>query len=494
MIIAVDIGTTSTKVILFDAKGNVIFQVNENYPTIHTDGLRSEQNPELIFAAVLKGLMDCLAYNSEAIIEGVSFSSAMHALIAVDAHCEELTPCIIWSDNRAYKQAEEINSNEILANEIYKITGTPIHSMSPLTKLIWLKRHAPEIFNTAYKFIGIKEYVLWRLTGKFIIDYSIASATGLLDIQTKKWSEKCLTLTGITENQLSELVSPYQKEAFNIQISAANFKLSTFSYEKLKTDCANLKIIIGGSDGGLANWGSGARAIGDAVISIGTSGAMRLMSDKPFFDAQRRTFCYVFDENLYLIGGGTNAGAGVLQWLHDSFFGLTDPMSDFLKLADEISVGSENLLFLPYINGERAPIWNAHIRGSFLCMGALHTRAHAVRAAMEGVIFHLNLLNQILKESHSITRIIAGGGFAHSTRWVQILADVFNMKIEITETVEISALGAAMVGVTALELSELPNPNISATYIPHSENIEKYKLHQKRFIAAYDAVKNISKA
>ena len=488
MIIAVDIGTTSTKVILFDAKGVVIFHVSENYPTIHTDGLRSEQNPELIYAAVIKGLDDCLEHNADSkIIEGVSFSSAMHALIAVDANCQALTPCIIWSDNRAYKEAEELNRNEILADEIYKISGTPIHSMSPLTKLIWLKKNQPEIFNAAHKFIGIKEYVLWRLTGKFVVDYSIASATGLLDIQTKNWSKKCLDLVGITANQLSDLVSPYYKITVSNDFIFKNTRLTT-NNQQLTT------IVIGGSDGGLANWGSGAHAIGDAVISIGTSGAMRLLSDKPFFDAERRTFSYVFDENLYLIGGGTNAGAGVLQWLHDSFLGLSDSMSDFLKLAESIPIGSDNLLFLPYINGERAPLWDAHVRGSFLCMSALHMRAHAVRAAMEGVIFHLNLLNQILKESHNITRIIAGGGFAHSVTWIQILSDIFDATIEIAETVEISALGAAMVGAKALELSELPNPDINATYVPHSENVEQYKSHQKRFIEAYAVVKNISRA
>ncbi len=490
MIIAVDIGTTSTKVILFDAKSNVIFQVSENYPTIYTNELRSEQNPELIFAAVIKGLNECIEFNAELnVIECVSFSSAMHALIAVDAQCVALTPCIIWSDNRAYKEADELNSDEILADEIYNISGTPIHSMSPLTKLLWLKNNKPEIFITAHKFIGIKEYVLWRLTGKFIIDYSIASATGLLDIKTKNWSEKILNLVGINANQLSDLVSPYHTEEINYQ----HLTLNNEHRSQFTTKSSKLIVVVGGSDGGLANWGSGAHAIGDAVISIGTSGAMRLLSDKPFFDVQRRTFCYVFDENLYLIGGGTNAGAGVLQWLHDSFFGLTDSISDFLKSADTIPVGSDNLLFLPYINGERAPLWDAHIRSSFLCMGALHTRAHAIRAAMEGVIFHLNLLNHILKESHNITRIIAGGGFAHSATWIQILADVFNMTIDITETIEISALGAAMVGAKALELSELPNPYVNATYNPIPKNVERYIPHQKRFINAYTSVKNISK-
>ncbi len=491
MFIAVDIGTTSTKVILFDAKGNLIFRFSGAYPTISSNALQNEQNPDLVCEAVMNGLIACFENSANPeMVKGISFSAAMHSLIAVDKNCKPLTQCIIWSDNRAYKEADELNENIELANEIYKISGTPIHSMSPFVKLLWLKKNEPEIFNAAYKFIGIKEYILYRLTGQFIVDYSIASATGMLDIKTKTWSKKILKLVGIDESRLPELVSPYHKivDSCSLLVDSKNRSL------KISTNNNQLTtIIVGGSDGGLANWGSGAHSIGDAVISIGTSSAMRLLSDKPYFDAQRRTFCYVFDENTYLIGGGTNAGAGVLQWLHDTFYGLTDSMGDFLKLADAIPVGSENLLFLPYINGERAPIWDAHIRGSFLCLGALHTRAHAARAAMEGVVFHLGLLDDILKESHTITRIIAGGGFARSATWVQILADVLNRTIEITETVEISALGAAMVCAKGLNSDELPKPDISATYTPILQNSEKYAIARKRFTLAYKTIKDISR-
>ena len=207
--IGVDLGTTSTKVVLFDLKGKSIAYANNPYPLYQETPDMAEEDPEEIFDAVISGLTEVMRKSRVAAdqIAGVSFSSAMHSLILMDQNDQPLTRVITWADNRASREAEELKENGLGA-KLYARTGVPTHPMSPMVKLLWLKKDQPELFKKAKHFIGIKDYVLFRLYGKYVQDYSLANATGLFNIFEKDWDSLALETVGISREQLPELVTP----------------------------------------------------------------------------------------------------------------------------------------------------------------------------------------------------------------------------------------------------------------------------------------------
>ena len=288
-----------------------------------------------------------------------------------------------------------------------------------------------------------------------------------------------MKLAGIKATQLPKVVPSTYHVNFDLKKFVGNTKINLPD---------NTPLVIGGSDGALANLGSGAHEIGDVVVSIGTSSAIRMFTDAPYFDSAMRTFCYIVDGKRFIVGGGANSGAYVLQWLKENILLNTQSFDDFYKAAEQIPPGSNRLIFLPYILGERAPIWNANARGIFFGLEAVHTQAHLIRAAMEGVIFHIYTIGKVLNEQQTIEKIYAGGGFAKNSNWVQILADVFNCPVEITETVEISAAGAVIIGREALGLSTFfPAPDVLSTYKPISENHAVYMKCVEKFEKIYTA-------
>jgi gluconokinase len=435
-IIGVDIGTTNVKTTAFETKtAAILASHSEGYEMLHPQPEWSEQSPDDIYKAVCNSIQvvsETCRPQGETL--GVCFSTAMHSIMALDAEGRQLTNLIIWADNRSAGTAEKLRASAE-GRRMYQTNGTPIHAMAPLCKLMWLKENDQALFKTAKRFIGIKEYIIHRLTGQFVIDYSIASATGLFNIKDKKWDDWTLKQIGLDESYLSTAVSPYHIEKLPVN---NDFKLSP-----------GIPLIMGASDGCLANLGSGAILPGTMAITIGTSGAARSCSDVPFLDADMRTFCYILDEDTYVVGGPSNNGAVVFDWLKDTFF----PESDYNQIFDEaakISPGSDGLLFFPYLLGERAPIWSSAVRGGFLGLDIQHTKDHFSRAVMEGILLNLYSIGKILMETQKFKTIYANGGFAHSQLWVQMMADVFGIQVALNDTVDTGTVGAAMMGLKAL--------------------------------------------
>ncbi len=343
--LGIDIGTTSVKSVAFSSTGKTICEHAISYPIKHPFPDWSEQDPEEIAESVFKTVENILRDLSPHIPRLCCFSSAMHSLIAVDKKGHAISPSIIWADNRANEMAARIHRDN-QANRFYELTGLPVHAMSPFCKLLWLKENQKDIFDKAYKFIGIKEYVFFKLFGLYVVDVSIAAATGLMNGETCHWDPWILEQTGISEDRLSEIT----------EIGKIFYSPNIFSSLK------NTPFIIGGSDGAMANIGSTDEA-GSLVITVGTSSAARLIINKRQIDPQMRTFCYYITENKWLVGGASNNGGIVLQWLQENFFNSKEDVSIFLNQALSVEPGSGGLIFLPYLMGERAPIWNADARG-----------------------------------------------------------------------------------------------------------------------------------
>ncbi len=479
--VGVDIGTSSARAVAFSGEGKVLAQHAIGYGISHPTAAWSEQDPYEISDAVFNCINEIgkmLAGNNPVLI---SFSAAMHSLIAMSRDNQPLTNCIIWADNRAVEIAENLKATETGKNFYYK-TGVPVHAMSPLCKLCWLKENQADVFYKAGKFIGIKEFIFYLLFDKYIVDTGIASATGLLNIHTLLWDEAVLDFTGINTDHLSELVSSRHIELLKPEHMLFK-KFPNFS----KT-----AFVAGGGDGGLANLGSGAMANGSMAITIGTSGAARMVSQDVFTDEHMRTFCYHLRGASYIIGGASNNGAIVLQWLKENILQQDESIDSFLDLAATAPPGCDQLIFLPYILGERAPLWNSNARGVFFGLVITHTRAHLVRAAMEAVIYNLYAIGKVLMEKTKVTTIYASGGFANNPLWLQMLSDIFNVTVFVNSIEESSAWGAALVGMEALEF-EVPESSLMTDgkkYEPSPEYHQLYLQGFQKFERLYELLKS----
>lgn len=448
--LGIDIGTTSTKAVLFGDDGSVKCMHHETYPLYSPSPEVAEQDPEEIFAACKKAISKVMKKSgiNPNDLHLVSFSSAMHAIIAIDKKGNPITKSITWADCRSAPWAEKI-LNEFNGHEIYRRTGTPIHPMSPFSKITWIRHDHPEIFNNTYKFIGIKEYILSKFFGEYKVDYSVASATGMFNLEKKDWDEEALSVAGITKDKLSTLVpTTFVYRGLTMQV-AHEIKINT-----------DTPFVIGANDGVLSNLGVNAIDPGVVAITIGTSGAIRTVVDHPVTDPKGRIFCYVLTEDKWVVGGPINNGGITLRWLRDELaasevetakrLGI-DSYQVLTMIAERIKPGCDGLLFHPYLAGERAPLWDANARGSFFGLGLHHKLEHMVRAVLEGVIFNLYHVFTALTEVIGMPeKIQATGGFAKSNLWCQMMADIFNHPVTVPDAVESSCLGAIVLGMYAL--------------------------------------------
>lgn len=470
--LGVDIGTTSTKAILATSTGTVLAQHSIGYPLLSPEPGAQEQDPETILAAVVGSVAAAIAASPlpPSALVGLCLSAAMHSLIAVDAAGQPLTASLTWADRRSAAWVESLRTQPQAA-ALYHRTGTPLHPMLPLAKLLWLRAQRPAIFAQAAKFISIKEYVLYRWFGQYVVDISIANATGLFNLHTLDWDPEALAIAAIAPEQLSRLV-PTTHTLTGLQPAAA---------AAMGVSVA-LPVVVGASDGPLANLGIGAIAPDIVALTIGTSGALRATLEKPITDPQGRFFCYALTPNHWCVGGSVNSGGMILRWARDTLLdGSLDPQLEpdledaapapaaqahqqtlarapeqsaydrLTTLAAGIPAGADGLIFLPYLAGERSPLWNADARGSFLGLTLQHSQAHLVRAVMEGILYNLLLVRQSLQAAvPSVKSIRASGGFARSPLWRQMLADIFDVDVVIPQSYESSCLGAVFLGLHAL--------------------------------------------
>jgi len=479
-IIGMDIGTTSTKAVLYDLKGNVIDHTSHSYELYRDATGMAEQEPEEILEAVTLGLrkvIHSINWQKDK-LKAVSFSSANQSLIALDENYQPLTRIITWGDTRAAAAAEKIKESD-KGQELYERTGTPIHPMSLLCKISWLKEDVPEVYHKAAYYCGIKEYVLYRLFGIWQMDVSVASCTGMYNIFELQWDRKALALAGVKEEQLPKVVDAYEQ-----------FSGMKKEYTKITGCPQDVTFVQGAFDGALSNLGVNAIDKGVVAVTIGTSGAIRMVSDHPVIDPKGRIFCYALTKELWVIGGPVNNGGVVFSWARDNLFDAEKSTADLLQkdsydllteIAARVPAGSDGLLFHPFLGGERAPIWDANARGSFFGLTQMHTRAHMVRAVLEGIVYNLYTvllaLEEVVGQPESI---LATGGFARSKLWRQMLSDVFERPVTIPQAFESSCLGAAVVGMKSIgvidQLDEVQNfVGKTKTYAPNPDHFAVYR-------------------
>jgi len=488
-IIGVDIGTTGCRAVIYKQDGTTLGSKAVEYPLHTPQAAWAEQDPEEILQGVFHVLKESIstANLTPQDIGGICFSSAMHSLIPVDAEGKALDPMQTWADSRGQDYLENIKGSADAKN-IYNKTGCPLHPMYPLFKIIWLKNERSELFARTAKFIGIKEYICHRLFGKYLIDESIASATAMYNLHTRNWDEELLTMVGITTDQLSEVLPTTHIER--------TLKPEIAIQLGLATDTA---IILGASDGVLSTLGSGAINPGQVTAMIGTSGAVRMITNKPQADEKQRTWCYNLAGDTWVLGGALSNGGVAFRWARDKFATTEQRVAANLGLdtydilgryAEQKPAGCEGLIMLPLFSGERAPYYNANARGVLFGLNLNHGKRHLVRATLEGIIYRMFSIFKSLEEvAGDVNEIRAGGSFTRSKVWVQIMADVFGRVIHVPGEPEGSAFGAAVLGMYALgmiqDLKEVEKfITIKESYYPNEENREIYQ----RLFAIYERI------
>lgn len=489
--IGVDIGTTSVKAAAFDRRGGTLAQEEREYPLRSPRRGRAEQDPEEILKSLLDALSDVVRTSKErgVLVGCVSFSAAMHSLMALDGEGNPITPSVTYADNRASEQARRIRA-DLDGLAIHRRTGTPIHPMSPLAKLLWFREKDAGTFEAAARWVSVKEYVLSRLFGEYVVDHSIASATGLFNLERRDWDEGALRVAGVTPGKLSLPVpTTHVMEGLHPEYA-----------ERLGLP-RDTPFVVGANDGALANLGVGAVHPGVVAVSIGTSGAVRSVVHRPEVEEGGRLFCYALDEDAWVIGGPINNGGLALHWLRDTVFPEVGEIAgregkrlyDLMgEMAGKVPAGSEGLIFLPYLTGERAPQWNPDARATFFGLTLGHGREHMIRAVMEGVVFQICTVARILEEvAGEPKEVRATGGFARSGLWRQIIADVLGREVLFSEESEGSSLGAALLGMKAV--GEIPSLDtagetveISHRHSPDEVASEAYARLVEVFIRLYD--------
>jgi len=380
VVLAVDIGTTGTKTLAVDESGRVLAEHSVFYPMHAPEPGASEQDPDEIYESVLEGLAAVMrrADLSTDDVLCVAMSSFMHSLIALDRDNRPLTRSMTWADQRPAAQAERLNADGT-GLSVYLRTGTPIHPMSPFVKLIWLRETRPDLWRRATTFAGIKEYVIHRLFGVWVVDHSLASATGCFNLRKLAWDEEALRLAGVREEQLPRPV-PTTRILTGLNPAAA---------ERTGLD-RETPFVVGASDGTLANLGVGALTPGILAVTIGTSGAVRVTADRPSTDPRGRLFCYALTERKWIVGGPVNSGAIAVRWMADRVC-PERPLEEAVEMAASVPPGSDGLMFLPQLAGERA-------QGVLFGLTLRHGSAHLMRAAMEGVLFQIRAVADLVKE------------------------------------------------------------------------------------------------
>jgi gluconokinase len=368
----------------------------------------------------------------------VGISAAMHSLIPVAADGQPLAPAMLWMDTRAGAVAERLRATpEGVA--LYARTGTPIHAMSPLAKLLWLREAHPDRFRAAARFVSLKEWLWQRWWGAWEVDASLASATGVYATTSGTWDAEALRLAGIGPDRLSALVSTtYMREG----VTAPDLLAAGFTHATRWT--------IGASDGALANLAVDALDSRRLAITLGTSLAVRIGSAAPVVEPVSQLFSYVLAEGRYIVGGASNNGGVVLDWLFRDVLGgasaaaagpLPPAFDALVAAAGETS--SDRLICLPYVAGERAPLWNAEARGVLAGLSVSHSAPQIMRAAIEGILCNARWIAEPLLKRQPAPREVVATGRLLEEPWIrQLAADVFDLPVRQLGDVDASLLGA----------------------------------------------------
>ena len=503
LILTYDVGTTGNKCSVFDERGQKIWSVVVSYETIYPQPGWSEQRPEDFWASVVKGtkkLMDEGSIDSSNIAV-IGLSGHMNGCLPVDGEGNPLFNNIIHSDSRTGDECRGI-LEKFSKDHVYAITGNRVDPHYTLPKILWLKKHYPEVYDSTAYFLNTKDYIAYKLTGNLgITDYSDASLTCLLDIKTKKWSMELVEGLGIDKNKLPRLMKSHDKAGTLSKEAASLLGLRR-----------GIPVVLGGGDGACATKGAGVIREGMAYNYIGSSSWIATMSKTPILDRGARIFNFCdLDGMHYNIIGTVQCATISYDWIIENLgkyemklakYKNQDIFDMIQRLAEGSPIGSRGVFFLPYLMGERTPYWDENTRGGFIGFTLSHNRKDLFRAVYEGIAYALRSVLDIFEENNlSIEGLNLIGGGAKSSLWNEIMCNIYNKPLAIHphpgEATSLGAAVAAGVGVGMFEsyekigdIMELnrrldPIPEVVAQY---EKYYDIYKMMYPALKPVYDAI------
>ncbi|HEX8917871.1 MAG TPA: xylulokinase [Chloroflexota bacterium] len=445
-LLGLDIGTTGCKAALFDETGKSLGAATAEYPLIHPRPGWAEQDPETWWISTVEAIRSLLRQTGTdaSEIAGIGLSGQMHGAVLLDENIQPVRHAIIWSDQRTTAQCREI-TNRIGAERLIRLTGNPALEGFTAPKVLWVRENEPEVFARARLLLLPKDYIRYRLTGEIATDVSDAAGTLLFDVQHARWSGEVLDALRLDESFLPPVRASADQCGAIMQEVAAKTGLAE-----------GTPVVAGGADNACGAVGTGAVSDGLGLLSIGTSGVLLAFSAEPRIEPGGRihTFNHAVPRAFYLMGVTQGAGFS-LRWLRDVLRVQDDRDMEAYSImtaeAAQVPPLSSGLIFLPYLQGERTPHMDALARGVFFGLSGAHTRAHLIRAVMEGVAYSLRDSWEILRGlGVELDAIRVAGGGARSELWLHILADGLGTELARTTAAEGPAFGAALLAAVGV--------------------------------------------
>jgi len=444
--LGIDVGTGGTRALVMDSTGNVIASASSEHQNFASPKPGwAEQDPRdwwrACGEAVRKALQSAKLNPKE--IACVGFSGQMHGAVLLDSSDEVVRPALIWCDQRSEPQSRELEQM-FGRDTLIRLTCNPPLTNFTLTKFLWVRQNEPQNWARVAHVMLPKDYVRYHLTGERAIDMADASGTLLLDVTNRRWSKEVLAKTGIKESLLPAL---FESPEVCGKVSAAGAEATGLR--------PGTPVVAGAGDQAAGAVGMGIARAGAVSATIGTSGVVFASTDHPAMDPKGRlhTFCHAIPGRWHVMGVTQAAGLS-LRWYRDNFGAASpglqkkdgrDPYDIFAEEASSAPAASEGAFWVPYLMGERTPHLDPNARAALIGLTASHTRAHVIRAIMEGVAFSLKDTFTIFDEMKiPVTSIRLGGGGARSPLWRQIQADVYGREVEIVAAEEGAAYGAAI--------------------------------------------------
>ena len=480
--IGIDLGTSAVKMLLMRDDGKIVNSVTKSYPISFPYTGWSEQNPEDWLRETKRGLIELMAEYPKEELVGISFGGQMHGLVVLDENDRVIRPAILWNDGRSSEETEFLN-NSVGRKVLSERTANIAFAGFTLPKILWMKKHEPDLFSKIRRIMLPKDYLIYMLSGEFCTDFSDASGTLLLDVKNRTWSTEMLELCNLNINQLPKLCESYE------QVGTLRKEVA----EELDFK-PTVKIIAGAGDNAAAAIGTGTIGEGRCNISLGTSGTIFISSTHFKVDSFNALHSFAHaDGNFHLMGCMLSA-ASANQWWCKNILGTTHYDEEQANIQ---KLGENNVYFLPYLMGERSPHNNPFARAMFVGMSLDTNREDMVQAVLEGVAFGLRDSFEIARGlGIKVNRTKICGGGAKSLLWCKIIANVMNVTVEIPEQDEGPALGAAILAAVGsgfyqdLESAVARIVRVKDSIEPEEILVKKYEQAYWNFRKLYPAIKD----
>lgn len=502
-LLGIDIGTSGTKTVLFDKDANTISSKTCEYPLYQEHNGWAEQNPLDWWQATIAGIKYVIKESkiNPRDIKGIGLSGQMHGLVMLDSKGMPLRKSIIWCDQRTGKEVEEMN-RLLTPEKLIDITANPALTGFTAAKILWVKKNEPEIYKQCAHILLPKDYIRYKLTGEFATEVSDASGMQLMNITERNWSDEVLDTLGIKRELLGKMYESPDVTG-EVHTEAAE-----------ETGLAVGTIVVGGAgDNPAAAIGTGIVSEGSAFTTIGTSGVVYAISDKVAIDQKGRvhTLCASVPGKWTVMSCTQGAGLS-LQWLRNNICSQevleakekgVDPYEIMTAMANEVPIGADRLIYLPYLMGERSPHPDPDCRGTFFGLSAIHERKHLIRAVLEGVSYsQLECVDVFREMGVNINDMMICGGGARSEMWRQMFADMYQCPVSTIKADQGGALGAAILAGIGSgvynDLEETCKKIIlkKSTHEPINENSKEYQkyysLYKDLYVTLFDSYKKLA--